>query len=148
MRRCLALSARAPAIDLNLTSSSRDPHEPLPTSHRRYAPSHAVFVLTKSLITHRLDIHHAALKSSNGSAQIRSNGEPPRQDPQGPAILPVHGDRSRRIHVVLCRCPDSGMRDALLTTVVDVPREEGRTGTAGLEAPMGPLNEYRGEGQD
>jgi hypothetical protein len=33
-----------------------------------------------------------------------------------------------------------GQRETGLTIVVDVPREEGWAGTAGLEAPMGALN--------
>ncbi|KAH9872641.1 hypothetical protein J1614_005034 [Plenodomus biglobosus] len=72
----------------------------------------------------RPDTYHAALTSPHGPAQICAARKPPRSHPPRPAAIPLHGNWPRRLHVVL----------------LDVPREEGRPGSPGLEASMGALN--------
>lgn len=91
----------------------------------------------------RLRNHHAAVKSPDGPAQIRSTPEPPHPHPPSPTVLQIHGDRSRRINVVLRRFMRWRESMSGLTATVDVPREEGRSGTAGLEASVGALNTPR-----
>lgn len=126
-----------------------------------------VLCITKSLSlstprfvhTHKLDARSTVTDwyhSHNGRPNwTAASWQPPDPHPSCTSSLPLLRCRSSRIHVVLCETPLSTMSlreetcaeierstNRLTAILVALPREEGWTRVARLEAPLGPLKHF------
>jgi hypothetical protein len=141
----LGTGARVAAIDLNLTSHTRDVHEPLPTIHSRHVLSHFSPESNWSLIAVQArhppcSPHEREWVRPNMLLTRTTQSTFTRSDHSTDSWQPASAQACGSSYVFRPHRIGAG-----LTVVVDVPREEGRPGAVRLEAPLGPLNASKAE---